>query len=133
MANILDRLLQFGLDCREREDKAKMEEIRALICEWEPRVEVDFIDPPTLKQWRDFVCGMAGREPSLAFFPYFAQRYLLPRQNNDPQQLEQFLSSMPTKLEWAIQYVTPERLAAFRGKAIMQSVAAARGYLGEDS
>jgi len=133
MANVLDRLLQFELDCRERDDKAKMEEIRAQICDWEPKVEVDFIDTATLKQWRDFVCTAAGREPSLAFFPLFAQRFLLPRQKLDPEQLEQFLSAMPAKLEWAIQYVTPERISAFRQKAIIQSVAVARGYLSEDS
>ena len=133
MANVLDRLLQFELDCHEREDKAKMEEIQALICDWEPEVEVDFIDTATLKQWRGFVCTAAGREPSLAFFPLFAQRFLLPRQKLDPELLERFLSAMPAKLEEAIQYVTPQRLAAFRQKAIIQSVAAARGYLSEDS
>ena len=133
MANVLDRLLQFELDCRERDDRGNMEEIRAQICDWEPKVEVGFIDTVTLKQWRDFVCTAAGREPSLAFFPLFAQRFLLPRQKLDPEQLEQFLSVMPAKLEWAIQYVTPERIAAFRQKAIIQSVAVARGYLSEDS
>jgi len=131
MANILDRLLQFGLDCHEREDKSKMEEIRALICDWEPRV--DFIATATLKLWRDFVCSAAGREPSLAFFPLFAQRFLLPRYNVDPEQLEQFLPLLSAKLEWAMQYVTPERLAVFKEKSIIQSVAVARGYFGEDS
>jgi hypothetical protein len=133
MANMLDRLLQFELDCREREDRTKMEEIQALICDWEPKVEVDFIDAAALKQWRDFVCIAAGREPSLAFFPAFARRFLLPKQKVNPEELEQFFSSMPAKLKWAIQYVTPERLTAFRQKAIIQSVAVARGYLGEDS
>lgn len=131
MANILDRLLQFGLDCREREEKAKVEEIRALICDWEPRV--DFIASETLKLWRDFVCSAAGRNPDLARFPLFAQRFLLTRYNVDPEQLEQFLSGLPAKLEWAMQYVTPERLAVFREKSIIQSVAVARGYFSEDS
>jgi hypothetical protein len=131
MANVLDRLLQFELDRREREDKAKMEVIRAEICDWEPGIDIDFIDPPILRQWRDFVCTAAAREPTLAFFPFFAQRFLIPRQKIDPELLEQFLSSMPAKLEWATQYATPERLTAFRGKAISQSVATAREYLGE--
>lgn len=133
MAHMLDRVLQFELDRRERENKAKMEEIRAQICDWEPRVSVDFIDPPTMRQWRDFICIAAGREPSLVFFPFFAQRFLLPRHKIDPEHLEQFLSSLPANLEWAIQYVTPERLTAFEEKAISQSVAVAREYLGEDN
>lgn len=133
MANMLDRLLQFELDRQEREDKAKMEAIRAEICDWEPRVDIDFIAAHILRQWRDFMCAAAAREPTLAFFPFFAQRFLLPRQKIDTEQLEPFLSSMPAKLDWAIQYVTPQRLTAFREKAISQSLAMAREYLGENN
>ena len=133
MANMLDRLLQFELDRREREDRAKMEAIRAEICNWEPEVNIDFIAPFILRQWREFICAAAARESSLAFFPLFAQRFLVPRQKIDVEQLEPFLSSMPAKLDWIIQYVTPQRLTAFREKAKSQSVAIAREYLGEDN
>jgi len=132
-ANLLDRLLQFELDIREREDKARMKEIQAQICDWEPNVDVGFLGSLDLRQWRDFVCTAVIREPDLAFFPLFVHRFLLPRQKIDPDLLEEFLSSMPAKLEWAIQYVTPQRLTAFRQKAISQSVTVAREYLGEDN
>jgi hypothetical protein len=133
MANMLDRLLQFELDCRERYDRAKMEEIRTLVCDWEPRVELDFVDIVALKRWQEVVCTATTREPNLAFFPYFARRFLLPRHKIEPEQLEQFLSSLPAKVEWAIQYVTPERLTSFKEKAVSQSVVVAKEYLGEDS
>ena len=133
MANMLDRLLQFELDRREREDKAKMEAIRALIRDWEPGVDIDFIDPSILMQWRDFMCAATSREATLAFFPFFAQRFLLARQKIDTEQLEPFLSAIPAKLDWTIQYVTPQRLTAFKEKAISQSVAIAREYLGGDN
>jgi len=133
MANLFDRLLQFELDRREREDKAKMEEIQAQICDWEPSMDTDFLGNIDLRQWRDFLCTAATREPSLSFFSFFAQRFLVPRQKVDPKQLEEFLSSAPAKLEWAIKYVTPQRLTAFRENAISQSLSIAREYLGEDN
>jgi hypothetical protein len=133
MANALDRLLQFELDRREREDKAKMAAIRAELCQWEPRVNIGFLVTTTLCQWRDFACDAMAREVKLADFPPFARSFLLPSKKIDAEQLEPFLSSVPDKLDWAIQHVTPERLTAFRGKAIRQSVKAAREYLGEDN
>ena len=132
-ANLLDRLLQFELDIRERRDRDKMEEIQAQICDWEPNVDVDFLGNLDLRQWRDFICTAVMREANLAFFPFFASRFLVPRQKIAPESLEEFLSSMPAKLEWAIQYVTPQRLAAFKEKSISQSVSVAREYLSEDN
>ena len=133
MANALDRLLQFELDRREREDKAKMAAIRADLCQWEPRVNIDFLATTTLRQWRDFACTAMAREVTLADFPPFARSFLLPSKKIDAEQLEPFLLSVPDKLDWAIQHVTPQRLTAFRGKAISQSVKAAREYLGENN
>ncbi|MCK4963552.1 MAG: zinc dependent phospholipase C family protein [Dehalococcoidia bacterium] len=133
MANALDRLLQFELDRREREDKAKMAAIRAELCQSEPQVNIDFLATTTLRQWRDFVCAAMAREVTLADFPPFARSFLLPSKKIDAEQLEPFLLSVPDKLDWAIQHVTPQRLTAFRGKAISQSVKAAREYLGEDN
>jgi hypothetical protein len=133
MANMLDRLLQYELDRREREDERKMEGIRALLCDWEPGGGVDFIDASTLAEWREFVSTATTRQPTWDLFPFFARRFLLPRFKVDPEQLEQFLSSMPSKLEWALHYVTPQRLTAFREKAISESVAVVKEYLGEDN
>ncbi|MBE0415960.1 MAG: zinc dependent phospholipase C family protein [Dehalococcoidia bacterium] len=133
MANMLDRLLQFELDRREREDRRKMEEIQTQIDDWEPNVNIGFLSNLDLRQWRDFICTATDREPTLAFFPLYARRFLIPRKKIDPEQLKRFLSAMPASLEWAIQYVTPGRLTAFKEKAISQSAAVAGEYLGEDN
>ena len=133
MANVLDRAVQYELDRREREDREMMEEIRSQIYRWEPGLGLEIIDDATLSWWRDFVCAATAREPTMALFPLFAHRYLLPRYNLDPQQLERFLAALPAKLEWALDYITWERIAAFRQKSIAESMAAAREYLGEDN
>jgi hypothetical protein len=133
MANILDRLLQFELDCRERADRAKMKAIRDMVCDWEPRMILDIVDVDDLRRWQEVVCIAASREPSLSLFPSFARRFLLPRQKIDPEQLEQFLSLLPAKVEWAIRHVTLERLASFREEAINRSAVLAKEYLHESS
>ena len=132
MANMMDKLVQYELDRREREDRTTMETIRATVRDWEPIDPLGLVDKHVMSQWRDFVCSAAIREPNLALFPLFARRYLLHRMEVDETQLDEFFSSMDANLEWIIQYVTPERLAAFREKAIAQSVALAREYLRED-
>lgn len=132
MANMLDKLLQYELDRRERENRTVMETIRASVSDWEPIDPLGLVDEGVLREWRDFVCSAAIREPNLALFPLFARRYLLHRMKVDETQLDEFFSSMDANLAWTIEYVTPERLSAFREKAIAQSVALAREYLGED-
>jgi len=133
MANMVDRLLQFELDRREREDRTRMDEIQAQIRDWEPDIAIGFLGNVDLRQWRDFICAMVAREPTLAPYPLFDHRFLASRQKIDPKLLEEFLPLVPVKLEWAIQYVSQERLTAFREKAVSQSVATAREYLDEDS
>jgi len=133
LANFLDRLLQFDMDCRERRDRAKMGAIRTLVCEWEPKVKLALLDMEILKKWHEVVCTATTREPSLELFPQFARRFLFPRHKIDPEQLEQLLSALPEKVEWTIQYVTPRRLASFREKAISRSVEVAKEYLSEDN
>jgi len=132
-ANVLDRLLQFELDCREREDKAKMAAIQADLCDCEPPINIDFVATTALRQWRDFACAAAARQVTLDDFPPFARSFLLPSKKIDGEQLEPFLSAVPDKLDWAIQHVTPQQLIAFREKAISQSVAVTREYLDEDN
>ena len=133
IANMLDRLLQFELDRQERADKEKMAEIRAELYGWEPRVNIGFLATTTLRQWRDFACAAASRGVTLDDFSPFARSFLLPSKKIDAEQLEPFLASLPDRLDWVIQHVTPKRLTAFRNKAISQSVVVAREYLDEDN
>ncbi len=132
MANMMDKLVQYELDRRERENRTAMEAIRASVREWEPIDPLGLVDKQVMTQWRDFVCSAAIREPNLALFPLFARRYLLHRMEVDETQLDEFFSSMEASLEWIIEYVTPERLAAYREKAIAQSAALAAEYLNEN-
>jgi hypothetical protein len=131
-ANVLDRLLQFELDRREREDTVKKTAIRDDLCGSEPQVSIDFIAVTALRQWKDFACTMIDRDVTLADFPRLARGFLLPSKKIDAEQLEPFLSSLTDRLDWVIRYVTLDGLTAFREKVISHSVTVAKEYLGAD-
>lgn len=132
-ANTLDRLLQYETDRWERQDKEKLELIRAELCSWKPEVGIDFIENGALRDWLNFVCATTAREVTLGDFRLFAQHFLISREKVGVEQLEPFLEALPSKLDWAIEYVTPQRLQAFRQKAVERSVAVVGEYLNEDS
>ena len=131
MANVYDRLLQFEGDLRERADRVKLDTIKSVLCDWMPGENIDFISLKAIKYWHDFGCTSVNRSVTIADFSTFAKSFLQPKLKLDEAQLEQFLSSIRSKLEWVVQYVTPERIEAFRQEAIERSVEAARGYLNE--
>ena len=130
LANVLDRALQFELDCRERADQRKVLEFQALLAGSDSGVNVGFIDAATLRQWREFVSTAVGREPSWERFPIFAQRFLIAEQKVDPEQLEVFLASVRSKLDDIIEHVSAQQLAVFRERSIADSVRVAGEYLG---
>jgi hypothetical protein len=132
-ANTLDRLLQYETDRWERQDKDKLALIRAELCSWEPEVPIDFIENGALRDWLSFVCATTAREVTLGDFRLFARHFLISREKVGAEKLEPFLESIPTKLDWVIEYVTPQRLQSFREKAIDRSVAVIGEYLDEDS
>lgn len=129
LANLMDRVLQYELDCRERQDRVKMVKIEATLCDWDSPESLDFLPVSTLREWHRFVCIAVGREPSWERFPMFAQKFLLPQQKIDPKQLEEFLGSLPSKKEQIVSYVPPQCIQEFKEKAVRQTVIVARGYL----
>jgi len=129
MAAILDRMLQFELDRRERANREYMHQMQAELLHAEEGVDAGFIEPGLLKQWREFVTLATGREANWERFRIFAQRFLIPAQKVDEEQVERLLANLPEALEGVIKLVTPERLDAFRSKAIEATVEVARGYL----
>lgn len=133
MANVYDRLLQFEVDRRERQDKTKLAIIQTELCKWEPEACMDFITIEALSYWREFGCASVNREITLADFSTFAKGFLQPKLNMDDEQMEQFLSSIQYRLDWVTQYVSQERIESFRHKSVKESVATLKEYLDADN
>ena len=75
-ANLLDRILQYELDRRERDDANAMAGIRAALYGSALNVECGFIDRPTLEQWRDVAASVTEHAPDWERFAYIASRHL---------------------------------------------------------
>jgi hypothetical protein len=128
-ANLLDRLLQYEADRRERLDKARLASIREKIKAWKADMDIGIVDNTALCNWRDFVWATTVREVNSADLRMFVQAFLVSRERVSMEQAEDFLKDMPDKIAWVVQYVGEERLRAFRDKCIERSVEIVREYL----
>lgn len=128
MANLLDRLLQFELDRRERLNCNNITTILKELAD-SASMEVSFIDDSNLARWRDFVLAVTTRKLSPEDFRSFAERYLTYVHQIAPAQVEDFFASFDSRLEDVLAMVPEETIREFRQQSITDSVRAAREYL----
>ena len=74
MANLLDRLLQFELDRRERLNSENMSVVRAELANSTSGIDVSFIDAPNLKMWSEIAYMTTTRK---ANWEYFRQEQII--------------------------------------------------------
>jgi hypothetical protein len=129
MANLLDRLLQFELDRRERINCTNIPAIREELIE-SVGVEIGFIEEPDLRRWREFVETVSARKLTWEDFRTFAERYLGSTLRIAPEELEDFFASFEARLEEVLAMVPDETILEFREQSIADSVKVAREYLG---
>ena len=130
---LMDRALQLELDRREQEELGGLEMLRPFMEEADKGVEVGFIPPDTLSEWRQWV------QESLSWsFTWDRLRFMARRvsSNADNQaegllkeMVEEFLESVPSGLDRVYQLVPAQRLEEFREKSIEGVVSFAREYL----
>ena len=116
--NVLDRALQLDLD---RHDGHLWKKALPLLDGVEERIEVEFIPPAALKEWREWLQGYGGREFTWERLHFLALR----RQGPDADALaktvaDRFLASVPEGLAGIYQRVPPEKVARFRQRAIAE-------------
>ena len=130
MANLLDRLLQFDLDRRERLSNKNISAIRAELNGSASGIAVSFINTSSLKRWCEFVFMATTRKSNWEDFRRFAEKYLIWMRRIAYEEQETFFASFDMRLEQVLNMVPLEQLQAFREKSIADSVSAAREYLG---
>ena len=129
LANLLDRVLQYELDRRGREDAAAIAEIRGDLLDSAIEVAVGFLDSETLGRWRDITAELLEREPTWDRFGVIASRHLRAYGVESEDDLAHFLHNIPDLLDQAIREVTPERLEAFQELSRQRALAAMQAYL----
>ena len=129
LANLLDRVLQYELDRREREDRAAVQEIRDELLATACDIAVGFVDRETLLRWRDVTADVLCNPPDWERFGKVASRHLRAYGVESDADLAHFLRNVPDLLDQSIRQVTPERLDAFQERSRRRAVAVVQEFL----
>lgn len=129
LANVMDRVLQYELDRRDRLDRQVVEEIRESLLRTTVDISVGFLDAATLARWRDLQVEVLSRPPSWDRFKWLGGRFLAEYGVRTDEDLQEFLKGVPDMLEECVRQVTLERIQAFRETSLQKAREAIREYL----
>jgi hypothetical protein len=131
-AQVLDRLLQYELDRRKREDRELMDGICAALEDAESSVECGFIPGETLRRWRELAAEQTTYPGDYERLRYYSGRQLK-AWGVDPtedEQFNRFVERVPELLHAALTHVTPERFDAFVEQSYEEAQRVIERYLG---
>jgi len=128
-ANLLDRVLQYELDRRERESPGTMSDLRDALYGCALDVDCGFIDKSTLEQWRDVSASLTEHPPDWERFTYIASRHLKRAGVTSDAEYRQFLEQIPELLEETLRSVGTAKVEAFFELSQERTVVALKEYL----
>ena len=131
-ANMWDRALQLDVDKAAREEMGDMpggmDAVRSLLNDSESGVDVGFITPENLSQWREWVTDFTTWEFAWDRLR-FAARRMYQDDTGATEMVEEFLQCVPSSLERVYNKIPAEKIAAYREKVIEGSVGLIKEYL----
>ena len=125
---VLDRVLQYEMDRRERERGPAIDEIRAVLANCSASADVDFIGSETLGRWLEVVRDIVAQPPNWDRFPQMMNRHLI-HAGYSEQEIEQFRSDVTEILRETLDHVTEARVQEFLGRTMDRSLDRVREYL----
>ena len=128
-ANVMDRVIQFEMDRREREDRDAVEAMRADIAATALEVTIGFIDMDTLARWRDVNLDFLQAPPTWERFRNVASRHLKEYGVTEPDELERFMAGVPQLLQETVDYVGWRRVQAYLDSSLALARERVRSYL----
>lgn len=130
-AHLFDRLLQYELDRRKREDAELISGIKMAMDDAEAAVDCGFIDADTLHQWRELAADQLQYPPDYDRLRYYSGRQLRAHGIDPeiPAEFDLFLERVPELLDAALNHVTPERFDAFVEQSYDSALAVVEAYL----
>lgn len=129
-ANVMDRVLQYELDRRERSKKEAMEHVRQELAGTALEVYIGFIDRDSLEQWRKVSLDVAGHEPDWQRFRLIVGRHLRDFGVGTPEAIDEFMKDVPQLLDETIRHVGWDRIESFLHRSRTRSQEAIKEYLG---
>jgi hypothetical protein len=129
-ANVMDRVLQYELDRRRREDPECSADIRAALEQSSVAVNVGFLDSDTLKKWRDVAVDITRHPPTWDRFKFQGGRHLRGAGIESEDAMSAFLETIPEVLERTIAHVSTAHIDAYLERSTEEAFKAAARYLG---
>ena len=127
-ANIMDRALQFSMDCDRRQDAGFMAHVVDSVARCELAIDIGFIDTDSLRQWQGIITDMMNRTPDWDRFRHGARRHL-GYSESDGEAFEEMVRSIPDLVDETLRYLTVERVEDFLRDAESRSLSAVKEYL----
>lgn len=128
-ANLLDRILQYELDRREREEGDAMREIREGLFASAVDVDAGFLDRGLLEQWRDTSAAVTEHPPDWERFSFIASRHLNRAGIDSEGDLRAFMQRIPELLDDCTRHVEQAALDSFFEATAERTAAALADYL----
>ena len=128
-ANLLDRVLQYELDRRERESDESMSRIRDGLFASAVDIDAGFLDHSLLEQWRDTSAAVTEHPPDWERFSFIASRHLKRAGIESEDGLREFLGRVPELLDDCRRHVDQSVLDAFFEATAERTAAVLADYL----
>ena len=128
-ANLLDRVLQYELDRRERESDETMSGIRDGLFASAVDIDAGFLDRSLLEQWRDTSAAVTEHPPDWERFSFIASRHLKRAGIESEDGLREFLGRVPEMLDDCRRHVDQSVLDAFFEATAERTAAVLADYL----
>ena len=128
-ANLLDRVLQYELDRRERESNEQMQQIRRALFGSAIEIDAGFVDRPLLTQWRDTTAAMTEHPPDWERFSFIASRHLQQAGIESESGLREFMETIPQLLDDTMSHVDQHALDGFFESTTERTAAVLRDWL----
>ena len=127
-SNIWDRAIQLEMDESAIDELGGVDRVRSELDGSDEGVDLGFISPETLKQWRKWVAEFITWEFTWERLRFHAKRMY--QDNEDAQAIaDEFLEYVPDSLERVYNRVPAEKISAYRQKAINTTVRTIKEYL----
>ena len=131
-ANLLDRILQYELDRRERESAEEMRQLRRALGESAVAIDAGFVDRPLLTRWRDTTVAMTEHPPDWERFSFIASRHLKSAGIESETGLRDFIESIPELLDDTLGHVDQHALDGFFESVAEHTSSVLREWLATD-
>jgi hypothetical protein len=129
-ANTMDRLLQFELDRRRRNEPGARDEIQDALAHCSLPIDVGFLDSEILGRWLQVAIDQAQHPGDWERFRSQASRHLRERGIDSPEEWDQFRRQIPQLLDQTIAHVSTAQVDAFVEEGGERALQAVQRYLG---